>query len=948
MIPAAFVVLEKLPLTPNGKIDRHHLPTPDPFRRIVAGKPVAPRTPVEKTLTAIWTDLLELEEIGIHDDFFALGGDSLLFTQVVSRVREGLRIECAAGPDLFEHPTIAEFAHHIETIRSRGSSPQASAIQPISQQKNLPLSYFQETLWWLSVRINPESPFYNESFAVHINTEVNITALECSLDAMIERHGILRTNFTLVDGQPVQNIMTSPPSLELSFMDLGAVPEEEREAAALRLANEQAKQLFDLAQSPSMRAILIRMGEARFELFVTLHHIIIDGFSLYKIFMPELIEFYQKFSTRQSAALPELSIQYADFSLWQRQQTFETQLAYWKTVLGDEPPLLQLPTDHPHPVTPAFRGAKRNFTLSRRLTARLERLSGEEGVTLFMTLLAAFNTLLHRYTGQDDLVIGGFADCRNRSEFDNTIGYFLNPLVLRTDMSGNPTFGELLARARKMVLGAYSHRDLPFQQLVEILKPARHPGRNPFFEVALTLEPLLPSVPDPDWELRQYDDGIDNGAAKFDLSIEFEARASGLIGRIEYRTDLFEAATIERMMGHFQTVLAGIVANPFARISELPLPTESLGKPALAPNGEIDRKAPSRLPLNSEPLSGKGFIAPRTSIEKLLSDIWRQVLGTGRISIHDNFFELGGHSLQALQLISRIASASNIRISVKQLFSYPTLAQLANLIEQSNHSPSKAGHPMVRPENNPTGENIFQPSPHFQLERRSLCSLLLAGKIPPVTAAALGYLPDAILEQSDSSREEIREQWFDNLPLVAGITETAWGRIALLLLPRFHSELYGDTDDIVGVILDALEIAGKIGAGIVSLTGIIPSATDYGRAISAAVGDRPHLPRITTGHSTTAAAVVLSIRKILQESGRSMGTEQVGVIGLGSIGLSSLRLMLRCLPHPVELILCDIYARKGFLEKIRDRIIHESSFRGQIRLFFPNASFPERFTRPLS
>jgi predicted amino acid dehydrogenase len=297
-------------------------------------------------------------------------------------------------------------------------------------------------------------------------------------------------------------------------------------------------------------------------------------------------------------------------------------------------------------------------------------------------------------------------------------------------------------------------------------------------------------------------------------------------------------------------------------------------------------------------------------------------------------------------LVSKIALATKIDISVKQLFLYPTIAQLATLLKKSDpkRDPIEPSHSTSQLENPPisSGELIVShSSPYFQLERRSLLSLLAAKKIQPVNAAALGYLPNSILEKSDLSREEILEQWFDNLPVVSGIIETAWGRIALLLLPRFNSDLYGDTDDIVDVTLDALEIVGQMGADTVSLTGVIPSATDYGRAIAKVIANRRHLPQITTGHSTTSAAVVLAIQKILQDGGREMATERVGVIGLGSIGLSSLRLMLKCLPHPAELMLCDLYAKKASLKAIRVQLVSELGFHGKIQLLFSEVELPE-------
>jgi predicted amino acid dehydrogenase/acyl carrier protein len=369
-----------------------------------------------------------------------------------------------------------------------------------------------------------------------------------------------------------------------------------------------------------------------------------------------------------------------------------------------------------------------------------------------------------------------------------------------------------------------------------------------------------------------------------------------------------------------------------------------LDKLPLTPNGKIDQKTLSKLSLDVDSLEGK-WVAPRTQEEKLLADIWADVLGIKQVGIHNNFFDLGGHSLQTVQLISKIALATNINISVKQLFLYPTIAQLAVLLEKSvpKHNPTEHSHLTSQLDNHTISKGelvVSQSSPYIQLERRSLLSLLSAKKIQPVNAAALGYLPDSILEQTDLSRKEMLEQWFDNMPIVYGIIDTAWGRIALLLLPRFNSELYSNTDDIVDVTLDSLEIAGQIGASIVSLTGIIPSATDYGHAIVKGMADR-HLPQITTGHSTTTAAVVLATQKILLESGREMATERVGVIGLGSIGFSSLCLMLKCLPHPVELMLCDLYSKKEFLENIRDQLISELGFHGKIQLLFSEDGLSE-------
>ena len=567
MVPAAFIILEKLPLTSNGKINRQALPTPKLLERIIDGKPVAPRTPLEELLTTIWTEVLELEFIGIADNFFELGGHSLLIFQVISRVQQRLQVQLSPSI-LFEYPTIAELAQHLES--RRGNQPQQ---QPISvRQPNLPLSFFQEQLWFLA-QLNPNVPSYNESVTIHINHKVNVAALEQSLNEIIKRHEALRTHFVSVSGQPVQMIMP-PPTLKLPVVDMRSLPLELRPVKAQQLATQDAQRSFDLSQYILLRAILVQLETAQYRLFLTLHHLIIDGGSL-AIFLKELAILYEALSTGQLSPLPKLPIQYADFANWQRQslsaEGVDSQVSYWKAIFGDNLPLLQLPTDHPRPVTSIFPGAKQYLVLSKNLTEALKTLSQQAGVTLFMTLLAAFKTLVYRYTGQDDIVVGTVAAVRNRPELEHLIGYFLNTLLLRTDLSGTPTFQQLLGRVREVTLGAMAHKDLPFITVVEILNIERHFGQNALFQVAFTLDPSMPEI-DLGWSLTQSD--IDNGTAKFDLYLGLEEKPEGLTGRIEYRTDLFEADTIERMIGHFQTLLEGIVTNPFERISELPLLTE--------------------------------------------------------------------------------------------------------------------------------------------------------------------------------------------------------------------------------------------------------------------------------------------------------------------------------------------------------------------------------------
>jgi len=455
-----------------------------------------------------------------------------------------------------------------QRARAAGNITQRASGSP------LPLSFGQQQVWLLA-QLAPDSPVYNECVTIHLPGPLDGVALEQSFNEIIRRHEAWRTSFPIVDGQPIQ--MIHPPStITLPVVDLRYLPETEREAEALRLATEDACILFDLAHGPLLRATLMRLGDAEHRLFLTLHQSIFDGVSLYRVFLPELRALYEAFSSGKPSPLPDLPIQYADFAVWQRRwpqgDTLADRLAYWKQQLAGAPAALELPTDRPRPPVPIYLGAMRPFALSKCLTDALKALSRQEGVTLFMALLAAFSTLLYRYTSQDDLLIGTVTAGRQRSEIQGLMGYFLNTLVLRTDLSGNPTFRELLVQVREVTNSAFAHEDVPFEYLVKELHPGRNLGQNPLFQVMLTLEPSLPVLPS-GWTLTQMD--VETDTAKFDLYLELDDRPEGLIGRFEYSTDLFDAATIDRMVGHWQTLLEGIVADPDGHLSELPLLTET-------------------------------------------------------------------------------------------------------------------------------------------------------------------------------------------------------------------------------------------------------------------------------------------------------------------------------------------------------------------------------------
>ncbi len=569
MVPSAFVFLDKLPLSPNGKLDRQALPAPDVGAQL-EDQYIAPRSSIEELLCGIWMEVLGIERVGIHDNFFALGGHSLLATQAISRVRQTLRAELPLR-DLFENPTVAELAPLVEAARTRHrSATEAPPLMPVSREDAPPLSFAQRRLW-LSDQLEPGSSTYNLTAAVRLEGALDRAALEQSLNALVRRHEILRTVFPTVDGQPVQVI--APESiLAVALIDLNTLPKEEREAEVRRLATHEAQQPFDLAKGPLLRTSLLQLGGIEHVLLLTMHHIVSDGWST-GILMREFVAFYEAFAAGQfSPVLPELPIQYADFAHWQRQwlqgEVLEAELNYWKRHLKNSPQLLKFPTDWPRPAVQSYRGAKQAFSLPKALTDRLNALSREQGVTLFMLLLAAFKVTLHYQTACDDIVVGTDVASRNQAEIEKLIGFFVNQLALRTNLSGNPTFRELVGRIRKVTLGAYAHQNLPFETVVEALNPIRNLQHAPLFQVKLVLQ----NVPVSTLELPGLQISIleaEKGTAELDLLLNLSETAQGFSGWFEYSTDLFKDSTIAGLAGQLATVLRSVAVQFDARLDAL-------------------------------------------------------------------------------------------------------------------------------------------------------------------------------------------------------------------------------------------------------------------------------------------------------------------------------------------------------------------------------------------
>jgi amino acid adenylation domain-containing protein len=567
MVPAAFVALDRLPLTPNGKLDRKALPAPE--YASAEDRYVAPRNPLEEVLAEVWAAVLRVERVGVRDGFFALGGHSLLATRVVSRIRELFGVELPLRA-MFEGPTVAELAVRVEALR-RADQPRLPPVVPVKRDGALPLSFAQERLWFLD-RMEPNRAFYNIPTALRLSGALDADALERSLGEVVRRHEALRTVFAEERGSAVQ-VVVPFGGFALPVEDLSALAGDEREAAVRRRAGEEAARPFDLAAGPLFRAVLLRLGEEEHVLLLCIHHIAGDAWSL-RVLFRELSALYKTYESGEASRLPPLPVQYADFAVWQREtlhgERLAGELGWWKERLAGAPALLELPTDHPRPSVQTHRGAFEPLHLPPALAGHLHALARREGATLYMVLLAAFQVLLSRYSGSEDVVVGTTIAGRTRAETEPLIGLFMNTLVLRTDLSGDPDFREVLRRVREVAVGAYEHQDVPFERLVSELRPERSLSHEALFQVLFELHEAetggagLPGV-----DVRGVEVG--SGTARVDLSLTFSARGGRLDGGASYSTDLFERGTVVRMLAQLRRVLEQVAGQPERRLSRLEL-----------------------------------------------------------------------------------------------------------------------------------------------------------------------------------------------------------------------------------------------------------------------------------------------------------------------------------------------------------------------------------------
>jgi amino acid adenylation domain-containing protein len=573
MAPEAILVLEEMPITTNGKLDRKRLPPIKGAGRRPEQEYIAPRTPVEEILAGICEEVLNLDRVGIADNFFELGGHSLLAMQVILRISKALGVEMGVR-SVFEEATIEGLASRVEEAMKAERKELAPLLFKVSSEGKLPLSFAQQRLWFIE-QLDPGNAIYNIPGAVRLEGSLDIGALEETINEIVRRHEVLRTRIEAEAGEPVQVIDEWGPR-KLECADLTSLSREKRTEEIGRIMQEEAQTGFDLKRGPLLRVKVLKLEAEQHILLFTMHHIVSDGWSM-GILMREVCEIYAAAREGKGSPLPELEIQYADYASWQRQslrgERLDEHLRFWRKQLGGELPVLELTINGSRREAQTMRAARESMTFSPELTREIKTLGRREGVTLFMTLLAAFKVLLYRYSGQEDIIVGTAIANRNSVELEKLIGFFINTLPLRVNLSGNPTFRELLARVRETALGAYAHQDLPFEKLVSELQPERSLHQMPLFQVFFALQNApttavrLPGV-------TVIPMAIEANMAKMDLIMVIGETGQTMTANLEYNSDLFEAGAMKRMLAHFRNLLESIVEGPDQPLSSLRLLTE--------------------------------------------------------------------------------------------------------------------------------------------------------------------------------------------------------------------------------------------------------------------------------------------------------------------------------------------------------------------------------------
>jgi amino acid adenylation domain-containing protein len=567
MVPSAFVLLDAMPLSANGKVNRRALPAPEQSAAEGWVEYRAPQTPLEEMVAAIFSDVLRVERVGLDDNFFELGGHSLSATQVVARIRQNLRVDLAVRT-LFESPSVAALARSVELKQRSQHGTLIPPLVRVPRDQRLPLSFAQQRLWVLD-QLEPNSSLYNMPRALRLRGALSTEALEVALNGIVARHEILRTTYASDKGEPYQ-VIAPEVQLELSVIDLSSLLPADRESEAQRIVQDQSSLPFDLANDPISRHTLVKLADDEHILIMATHHIASDGWST-GVLVRELTALYEAALRGEPADLPELEVQYADYAVWQRNwlqgDVLAQQVAYWRDRLAGAPPLLMLPADRPRPEKPTYRGTIYRSLLPLSLAESVRVLSRQQGCTTFMTMLAAFQIMVMHYTGNPDVVLGTDLANRTSMQTELLIGFFVNLLALRADLSGDPTFAELMARDREVALGAYAHQDVPFDKLVEELQPERSLSHNPLVQVLFVQQNTPRSAMSiggltMQWEQMEV-------LSKFDLALFMVETNDGTLGHWAYSAELFDPSTIARMAGLYQLALEKATASPALRLSEL-------------------------------------------------------------------------------------------------------------------------------------------------------------------------------------------------------------------------------------------------------------------------------------------------------------------------------------------------------------------------------------------
>ncbi|MFB9315977.1 amino acid adenylation domain-containing protein [Cryptosporangium minutisporangium] len=655
LVPAHLVVLDEIPLTTSGKVDRRALPAPETRS---ATDFVAPRTPTEELVAQVWAAVLGPDRIGVHDNFFALGGHSLLAISAIARLCTAA--DCALTVrHLFSAPTVAGLATVIDRLRARPGAVDRPVLARPADAGPVPLSLGQERLWFLQ-QLDPDDASYNIYLAYRLRGPVDPDLLEGALGVVVNRHEALRTRFLEFDGEPVQEVLP-PTGVELVRAD------GDGEAEARRIVAGWTNAPFDLATGPLIRAGLVRLSDDDHVLAVVVHHIAGDGRSA-GLLVAEVHRAYAALASGFEPELPDLPVQYADYALWQRVQPAGDSLAYWRRQLADVRPL-DLPTDRPRPPVPGSAGDFLVLDLPAAVSRSVQRLAAETTGTPFMVLLAAYQVLLAQLTGHDDICVGSPIENRPRVEVADLIGFFVNTLALRGDLSGDPTFRRLLARTRDVALEAYAHQDVPFDRLLGALDVPRDLSRTPLFQTMFVLHTeeaagteVLPGVH------AEFFDG-EHRQVKFDLSLDAWRTRSGLRLVFGYRTELFERDTVRRVADRFGALLTALLTDPDAPLSTVAGRGSAAPPPLPLPRATPSRPAP--------------YVAPRTAAEELVAEVWADVLGLDRVGLYADFFAGGGHSLLAMKMLARLRGAAGVRVPLRAVFQYPVLEQFAAAVEEA-------------------------------------------------------------------------------------------------------------------------------------------------------------------------------------------------------------------------------------------------------------------------